>query len=176
MSKRLNMKRVIISAGLIGLTLFWVSCDSSISPNEQSKDDSPYSEVTADAKTLQHVLRLNIQYRNGQFSVTEHRVMIANPTPVVQASDSAPLLVQTLSKNNKVLFSGGIHDPRFAELDIEDPGRSGVWQHKQITLSKSDFQLKIPINEDISELHIIDNHSGEELFRINIVSYLEGSK
>lgn len=162
------------------------SCGSVATPGAGDLTDPPQSDVqdlttppapttAADMKVFQNVLRLLIRYQDGQFSVTDSRVMAANPTPLPKVADRAPLVVQTISKDGGVLFSGGIHDPRIAQMDIEEPKRPGVWQHKEITLSESVFQLKIPIEEGLGELRIIENRSGKQLLQIDVTPYLEGS-
>ena len=165
-----------IYRALIILVLF-ASCDASKSGPVDTSENVPLPQSAfSDLNTnkSQKVLRLTLHYKNNLFSVINSQVDSANPSPQPHAARHAPLLVQTLSENEEVLFSGGIHDPRLAQLDIEDPVRVGAWQHKEIVLNESTFPLKVPIEKGTSKLRIIDNHTTQELLKLDLTPYLDG--
>ena len=166
-----NTANFLLLLPFLFLMVLFLSCG-----NSKTSDQAKAQGSAALSKVFQQILRLNMQYRDGRFSILSGRKSFANPTPLTQITGQAPLLVQTWSKTGEMLFSGGIHDPRLAQLDIEDPRQPGVWEHADIQLSEVFFQLKVPFEEDLSELRIIDNNTTKEISRLNLDSYLENEK
>lgn len=123
---------------------------------------------------LPQVVRLTFRYADSKMVVTNARIVVANVSPQEMALRTAPLRVEAVSEGGAVLFEGGIHDPRHVRFEIEDD-RQGGWQHEEIVIDETMFQVKIPYNKQIARLRIIENESGRELFSDSVRKYFDGS-